>query len=491
MESILRHCRTNSRARNPAAAAGRNAIRPKIRMTTPAPPPTSRHWLPAANASRIPQQALRSYLFRIVASRTSVHLLADVGIPPERQFGQELKHKLGAAATGAERRLSARRIRPRVSSKTDHIWVHEAPATPPERLAGCARRRGQRRRCQHQPDSAPVLEAIQMHHRISAIGLEPSWCNHPDQSSSNRRSCARMWKSAPGSTASGRRCKRRKQWRRRLPACAGVARPVPGNQHQRLRKHAQQHGVSVSLTYLLQRLKQSEQRLRTLLALMEPGDINQRRAGIAAVSRTAARRQFQIRPAQLHFRQCRTTGTKVTEHAGRTGEHYVAHDRHQYRQMLRAAMGAGLVIAVMALIKIGMAKPKRRRWSRHSLFSINYSFGFMLVHRCSFTIATKQPAMTAAHIADADHKWAAATRPQWTAWPIWQSRYSAPVRGHSRQCGGGDADCVADCPGRLLDQRQPLGHAGKSAEAAARYRPATKPGTVPCGDCRRACFSPG
>ena len=33
------------------------------------------------------------------------------------------------------------------------------------------------------------------------------------------------------------------------------------------------------------------------------------------------------------------------------------------------------------------------------LFSLNYSFGFVMIHMLHFTIATKQPAMTASRIA--------------------------------------------------------------------------------------------
>ena len=91
---------------------------------------------------------------------------------------------------------------------------------------------------------------------------------------------------------------------------------------------------------------------------------------------------------------------RFTEHASKTGEHYVTHSKADYLLMLRAAMGAGLIIGFMALIKIGFAKLKAPPLVEAFLFSMNYSLGFMLVHVLHFTIATKQPAMTAAHIAE-------------------------------------------------------------------------------------------
>jgi site-specific recombinase len=52
---------------------------------------------------------------------------------------------------------------------------------------------------------------------------------------------------------------------------------------------------------------------------------------------------------------------RVTENAGKTGEHYVANDRTEYRAMLASAMGAGLVVAVMALVPRALSRRHRRR----------------------------------------------------------------------------------------------------------------------------------
>jgi site-specific recombinase len=69
--------------------------------------------------------------------------------------------------------------------------------------------------------------------------------------------------------------------------------------------------------------------------------------------------------------------------------------------MYRAAAGAGLVIGTMALFKIllvGLDLPLL--WEAVAL-SLNYGLGFVLIHVLGLTIATKQPAMTAATLAAA------------------------------------------------------------------------------------------
>jgi site-specific recombinase len=90
---------------------------------------------------------------------------------------------------------------------------------------------------------------------------------------------------------------------------------------------------------------------------------------------------------------------RVTENASRTGEHYIAANRSEYFALMRSAMGAGIIIAVLAMIKIIVARHHFAPLTEAILFSLNYGLGFTLIHILHFTVATKQPAMTAAVIA--------------------------------------------------------------------------------------------
>ena len=90
---------------------------------------------------------------------------------------------------------------------------------------------------------------------------------------------------------------------------------------------------------------------------------------------------------------------RVTDNAAQTGEHYVADSRPEYFAMWRSAMGAGLIIGVMALDKILAAKLGWAPLNQAFVYSMNYALGFVLIYLLHFTIATKQPAMTAQTIA--------------------------------------------------------------------------------------------
>jgi site-specific recombinase len=175
---------------------------------------------------------------------------------------------------------------------------------------------------------------------------------------------------------------------------------------RRARRTAAQEGASLELTYLLVRIQQSLGRIRLLAGLLgsvvksekETNLLEQwisftREATLGIMKRNSIREQFRNLVSLLALR--------VTENAGKTGEHYIAASRDEYRAMWRSAAGAGLVIAPMALLKVLIAKLALAPLNNAFMVSMNYGLGFVLIHIFHFTIATKQPAMTAATIAHA------------------------------------------------------------------------------------------
>jgi site-specific recombinase len=196
----------------------------------------------------------------------------------------------------------------------------------------------------------------------------------------------------------------------------------------KIRKNALSFGTSVALTYLLVAIMQSVDRLRKLLFLVDvsgelPGAPTVDLAQVANDSTppseppTSLRRAAAIALAQelveAHNTKYQVSGLlrdnidllarNVTENASRTGEHYIAEHRGDLFYMFRSSAGAGLVVGLMAMIKILLSYLKAAPLVEAFLYSVNYSFGFMLVHVLHWTIATKQPAMTAQRIAAGLH----------------------------------------------------------------------------------------
>jgi len=77
----------------------------------------------------------------------------------------------------------------------------------------------------------------------------------------------------------------------------------------------------------------------------------------------------------------------------------VTRNRGEFYAMFRAAAGAGVIVGFMALVKMFIATLHLPPLWEALGFSLNYGLGFVIVHLLGFTIATKQPAMTAATLA--------------------------------------------------------------------------------------------
>lgn len=202
----------------------------------------------------------------------------------------------------------------------------------------------------------------------------------------------------------------------------------------KIRRGALSTGTSVALTYLLVALQQSIDRLHKLLYLVDvSGELpsapsvnlealasraaSAANAVSAAAPKASDRRLAAIALAEelieAHNTKYQLRGMlndnvhllarNITENASRTGEHYIAENRRGLRQMFASASGAGFIVGFMAMFKIMLGYLRTAPLVEAFLFSMNYSLGFILIHVLHFTVATKQPAMTAQRIAASLH----------------------------------------------------------------------------------------
>lgn len=166
--------------------------------------------------------------------------------------------------------------------------------------------------------------------------------------------------------------------------------------------HARVQGISVTLSMQLIRLEQSIYRMRQLLQLL--GALPNRNRVETCV-------QFFCKLVREENRKHSITdlwrgltdklALRITEHASQSGEKYATETRAEYWKMARAALGAGVIIAFLSLFKAIISGWKLPPLWEAVFFSLNYGIGFVAIHLLGFTIATKQPAMTAARIAAA------------------------------------------------------------------------------------------
>ncbi|MBL0214981.1 MAG: gliding motility protein [Myxococcales bacterium] len=159
-------------------------------------------------------------------------------------------------------------------------------------------------------------------------------------------------------------------------------------------------GVSIDVVYSLDSIDRGLHRIELLLPFVDPDDnlepTYQIRAVIAAVGRgLIGTHSF----TQLMSDNLRLLARKVIERAGKTGEHYVTSSRKEYFKMLRSAGGGGVLTVGTGILKFLV------KWQHFAPFidglmsSVVYAGSFLVMQLLGFTLATKQPSMTAAALA--------------------------------------------------------------------------------------------
>jgi site-specific recombinase len=380
--------------------------------------------------------ALRRYITTLLETRRHTSLYSDVGILSNDGFFTELKRRIAyrILPPALDEIYLSDTLDRLLCREDDYLWIRAVPNgdwlelfdtvsnAPPPLDAAPDRAR--------QVTLLGLLDAIRtLSCRVCALGLEPKLIHahmeieEVDSPFLMQNIEANNYLDQYGRLLAGEidRMEDARHLLVMLDQCEEVV--------LKIRRRALAAGTSVSLTYLLLAVTQSVDRLRKLLFLVDtsgelPGaptvDLQAVANDATAPSEppTSLRRAAAISLAQelaeAHNTKYQVRGLvrdnidllarNVTENASRTGEHYISEHRSELRQMFNAAAGAGFIISAMAVIKILMSYLQRAPLIEAALYSMNYSLGFMLVHVLHFTIATKQPAMTAARIAAALHE---------------------------------------------------------------------------------------
>jgi site-specific recombinase len=291
---------------------------------------------------------------------------------------------------------------------SDELWVHAVPDDVWEQLI-VAMRFEEAPRIITEPCRQNLLAASQvLSYRIAALGLEPELLrNHPEleQHTSpfiSQQTELAEFLASPDPDTNDLNSKSNdtdiKHILVMLSQCSEVV--------IKIRRNSAIVGTSIHLTFLLQRMAQQIARLETLLQIIDyanNGDSESRKNNklkTVQLFKELVYSECHKNDVSEHWREnMEVMALRVTENASRTGEHYITGNHAEYFALMRSAMGAGIIIAIMAMIKITLAKQHMAPLTEAISFSLNYGLGFILIHILHFTVATKQPAMTAAAIA--------------------------------------------------------------------------------------------
>ncbi|MFC7418268.1 site-specific recombinase [Iodobacter arcticus] len=351
--------------------------------------------------------ALRRHLLHLLSTTKQVHLYTDTGILSNESLYDALVRRIGHRLLPPKLNLSSLKdlFGAAFNYSDDHVWFGNVPHEVWQDLGLALHFHDETDRESINRTLVQMLEAIQvLSCRVSAIGLEPEIVkNHPDIERfespfvrQNVETLAWIERYRQDLIHDGKPSEDDLQIRVLLAQCEEVIAKV--------RKNAAKQGVSVSLTYLLIRLRQHIDRLKTLLTLANPDPSPEKSATLLYTLHafvTAENRKYSLK--DLFAENTELLALQVTEHASHTGEHYIAETRRDWAGMFKSAAGAGVIVGFMAMLKILITKAHLPLLLEAIAFSLNYAFGFMFIHIMHFTVATKQPAMTAAKIAASIH----------------------------------------------------------------------------------------
>jgi site-specific recombinase len=161
-------------------------------------------------------------------------------------------------------------------------------------------------------------------------------------------------------------------------------------------QNAQKFGISLEVNQSLLRIKQQLHRIRVLLPTLivnskEEHKENQVQLLIKCVKYNCQKNNIR----QLIDESTQLLSYEITQHTAKTGEKYITETRTEYFTMFKAALGGGLIVGILCIIKILFSKIPSSDLGYAFLYSLNYSLGFIIIYVLGFTLATKQPAMTA------------------------------------------------------------------------------------------------
>ena len=161
-------------------------------------------------------------------------------------------------------------------------------------------------------------------------------------------------------------------------------------------------GISLRVNQNLLRIRQQLDRIAVLLPLLIVDQEQDRKTNSLQLAQLLIRYNCNKNNlSQLIEDSTSTLAFEITKHTAETGEHYITNDRKEYFKMLKTALGGGVVVGVLCIIKILISKLDISEFGFAFLYSMNYSLGFIAIYLLGFTLATKQPAMTASAIVNA------------------------------------------------------------------------------------------
>ena len=332
-----------------------------------------------------------------ITSTDATPLLADLGFAPRAAFLSELGHRL---------RKKLLPVTPDSTNQADLIYLL-FPSELDARWLRALDKDTARRLGELLFDEEPIGPGSAMHYaenalldaltyavsQICAIGMSPDIRSRMSMEARQARrfqdlpmvfEALRLAVQSQGRLTPGAQ-QAIAALREQLDACRASANTVY--------THLQEHGISVNIEFQMQQLRQRIIRVKGMLMCLETAEPVQAAAQTLAHLVRTSRDSLSLRA--LINDNTQLLAAKVTERNAEGGEHYITRNGKEYREMLQAAAGGGVVMACTTWIKLFLGTLGLSAFWGGLAAGTNYALAFVVVMLLHWTIATKQPAMTA------------------------------------------------------------------------------------------------
>lgn len=165
-------------------------------------------------------------------------------------------------------------------------------------------------------------------------------------------------------------------------------------------KNASNFGISSKINQSLLKIRQQLYRIKETLPLL----IKDNEEDTLANSKKLVTNILKYKSHRNNVRELVDDSTRlishlITSHTAETGAHYIATSTKEYLKMFWKASGGGVIVGFLCIFKMIFGSIEGSEFMHAFLYSLNYALGFIIIYLLHFTLATKQPAMTATTMA--------------------------------------------------------------------------------------------
>jgi len=162
-------------------------------------------------------------------------------------------------------------------------------------------------------------------------------------------------------------------------------------------KNSSKYGISGKINQSLLKIRQQTQRIYEIVQLL----VVDNESDVIVKSKQLVFNILKYKSHKNNISELFNDSTRmishlITNHTAETGTHYITSNRKQYMKMLYKASGGGIIVGALCVLKLLYGYMPGSDFFHAFLYSLNYAMGFIMIYLMGFTLATKQPAMTAA-----------------------------------------------------------------------------------------------